>query len=182
MPNWLAYLIWIVMHAYVITTWWVKKNIFLLLLQSMSAGVKRVFLTGHQHPQCCIWRDVRSFKGRPLCIKLRCTFVLFLCASGNRSKFSPKIKKATKDRPFKRIKKRSFFSFLSNEVSSEKARSFLDYKTWLAGFVLRRASHIPEVDRETFGIQFSYSMHILTHLIVTILKQSIFYIVWYLRN
>lgn len=126
MPNWLAYLIWIVMHAYIITFWWVKKNIFLFLLfQSMSAEVKRVFLTGHQHPHRCIWRDVWSLKGRPLCIKLRCTFVLFLCASGNRSKISPKIKKATKDRPFKRIKKSSFFfSFLSNEVSSEKALFF----------------------------------------------------------
>lgn len=111
MPNWLAYLIWIVMHAYVITFWWVKKDIFfsLLLSPSMSTEVKRVFLTGHQHPHRCIWRDVRSFKGRPLCIKLRCTFVLLLCASGNRSKFSPKIKKATKDRPFKRFKKSSFF-------------------------------------------------------------------------
>lgn len=83
----------------------------LLLSSSMSTEVKRVFLTGHQHPHRCIWRDVQSFKGRPLCIKLRCTFVLLLCASGNRSKFSPKIKKATKDRPFKRIKKSSFFLF-----------------------------------------------------------------------
>lgn len=83
----------------------------LLLSPSTSTEVKRVFLTGHQHPHRCIWRDVQSFKGRPLCIKLRCTFVLLLCASGNRSKFSPKIKKATKDRPFKRIKKSSFFLF-----------------------------------------------------------------------
>lgn len=124
------------MHAYVITFWWVKKNFFFLLL-SMSIEEKRVFLTGHQHLHRCIWRDVQSFKGSPLCIKLRCTFVLFLCASGNRSKFSPKIKKVTKDRPFKRIKKSSFFLFLSNKVCSESAQSFLDYKAWLVGSVLR---------------------------------------------
>lgn len=96
----------------------------------------------------CFWQDTstsiaafdgmcRVLKGRPLCIKLRCTFVLLLCASGNRSKLSPKIKKVTKDRPFKRIlKKAPSFSSLSNKVSSESAQSFLDYKAWLGGFVL----------------------------------------------
>lgn len=117
-------------------------------LLSVSTEVKRAFLTGHQHLRRRIWWDSWSFKGRPLCIKLRCTFVLFLRASGNRSKFSPKIKKVTKDRPFKRIKKSSLF--LSNKASSESARSFLDYNAWLTGFILRcsaQTSYILERDR-----------------------------------